>query len=206
VDREYLDGLRDEVLRVRQRQRRRMEDVGVEEVRDGREISAQDAEELFTVPRERPHHEERVAQVPRHVFRQPGRERPRASQGDRCIRGGRAPRAAHQLFVASGNASSIRTWRIAAVGTARIAPTMPRSEPPMSSETITTTALTPTWRSITFGTRIWFSNCCCATKKTVTPSATAGDTEKATMMAGIAARRGPTTGIISPIAAMSAST
>ena len=40
-------------------------------------------------------------------------------------------------------------------------------------------ALTPTWRSITFGTSTWFSNCCWATKKTSTPSASPGETDSA---------------------------
>ena len=43
---------------------------------------------------------------------------------------------------------------------------------------ITTTALTPTCRSITLGTSTWFSNCCWTKKKIATPSASAGDTEK----------------------------
>src|SRR5262245_35759858 len=51
------------------------------------------------------------------------------------------------------NSSSI-TDRIAVVGIARIAPTSPQSDPPMSSATITATGLTPTRRSMIFGTRI----------------------------------------------------
>ena len=65
---------------------------------------------------------------------------------------------------------------------------------------ITITALTPTCRSMTFGTSTWFSNCCCTRKKIATPSASVGDTVKATATAGIAASSGPTIGIISPIA------
>ena len=65
----------------------------------------------------------------------------------------------------AASAPTTTTWRIAAVGTARIAPTMPRSLPPISSATITVTALTPTCRDMIFGTRMWFSNCCCRTKK-----------------------------------------
>ena len=38
------------------------------------------------------------------------------------------------------------TWRMAADGTASIAPMMPSSEPPMSSAMMTVTALTPTCR------------------------------------------------------------
>ena len=41
---------------------------------------------------------------------------------------------------------------MAAVGTARIAPRMPSSLPPMSSDTMTVTALTPTCRAMIFGT------------------------------------------------------
>ena len=59
---------------------------------------------------------------------------------------------------------------MAAVGTARMAPGMPSSLPPISSATITVTALTPTCRDITFGTRTWFSICCCTTKKITTSS------------------------------------
>ena len=83
---------------------------------------------------------------------------------------------------------------------------MPSSEPPISSATITTAALTPTWRSMTFGTSTWFSNCCWTKKKIATPSASVGDTVKATATAGIAASIGPTIGIISPMPAISAST
>ena len=63
------------------------------------------------------------------------------------------------------------TCRIAAVGTARMAPAIPSRLPPMSNATMTVTALTPTWRSMTFGTRTWFSNCCWTTKKARTSSA-----------------------------------
>ena len=52
------------------------------------------------------------------------------------------------------------------LGTASMAPRMPSSEPPTSSATMTITALTPTWRSMTFGTSRWFSTCCCSRKKT----------------------------------------
>jgi hypothetical protein len=44
--------------------------------------------------------------------------------------------------------------RIAAVGTARIAPGMPSRLPPMSSEMITVTGLKPTCRDMIFGTRM----------------------------------------------------
>ncbi len=76
----------------------------------------------------------------------------------------------------------------------------------MSSATITVTALTPTCRSITFGTSTWFSTCCCASRKSAVKIAVRGDTVSATAMAGIADKIGPTIGIISPNAATSAST
>jgi hypothetical protein len=98
------------------------------------------------------------------------------------------------------------TWRMAAVGTARMAPTMPARLPPMRSAMMTVTALTPTWRDMILGTRTWFSSCCCSTKKMRTSSAYCGDTEAATASAGMAERIGPMTGIISPIAEMSART
>ena len=70
----------------------------------------------------------------------------------------------------------------------------------MSSATMTVTALTPTCRSMTFGTRTWFSSCCWTTKNTITSSTLLTETVAATAIAGIAARIGPTTGIISPTA------
>ena len=45
------------------------------------------------------------------------------------------------------------TWRMAADGTARMAPRMPSSEPPISSAMMTVTALTPTCLDMIFGTR-----------------------------------------------------
>ena len=103
--------------------------------------------------------------------------------------------------------SSVKTTcRIAAVGTARMAPTMPSNLPPISSDTITVTALTPTCRAITLGTSMWFSNCCWTTKKTMTNRTVFNEMLAATAMAGIADRIGPTTGISSPMPEMSAST
>ena len=61
-------------------------------------------------------------------------------------------------------------------------------------------------RDITFGTSRWFSICCCTTKKISTKITFSTDTVAATPSAGTAAMIGPTTGIISPIAEMSAST
>ena len=107
----------------------------------------------------------------------------------------------------SSSVSSLKmTCRMAAVGTARMAPTMPSSLPPMSSATITVTALTPTCRAMTFGTSTWFSNCCCTTKNTMTSSTFLSETLEATAIAGIAERIGPTTGISSPTPEISAST
>ncbi len=54
---------------------------------------------------------------------------------------------------------------MAAVGTARIAPTSPSSDPPINNAMMTSTGLMPTCRDITFGTRTWFSTCCCKKKK-----------------------------------------
>ena len=42
--------------------------------------------------------------------------------------------------------------------------------PPISSATITVTALTPTCRDMIFGTSMWFSSCCCRKKKISTRS------------------------------------
>ena len=95
---------------------------------------------------------------------------------------------------------------MAAVGTARIAPTMPSSLPPMSSATITVTALTPTCRAMTFGTRTWFSNCCCRRRRSITNSTVFSEMLEATAIAGIAERIGPTTGISSPMPEISART
>ena len=71
---------------------------------------------------------------------------------------------------------------------------------------ITVTGLTPTCRDMIFGTRMWFSSCCCTRKKITTSRTFFSDTVAATAMAGIADSIGPTIGIISPIAEISAST
>ena len=76
----------------------------------------------------------------------PKNERTRAEEACRRVSTKVSAWLGGQLFLAGVIGGS------AAVGTARMAPTMPSSEPPMSSAMITTTALTPTWRSITFGT------------------------------------------------------
>ena len=95
---------------------------------------------------------------------------------------------------------------MAAVGTARMAPGIPSSLPPISSAVITVTALTPTCRDITFGTSTWFSICCCTTKKITTRRTFFSDTVAATATAGIAASTGPTIGISSPMPEINAST
>ena len=75
----------------------------------------------------------------------------------------------------------------------------------MSSATITVTALTPTWRSMTFGTSRSFSTCCWTVQKINTKIPVRTETVKPTRTAGMADSIGPTTGIISPTAATSAS-
>ena len=128
---------------------------------------------------------------------------------------GRLERLRHALELRAGLGSSVSrdaihsvnsTCRIAAVGTARMAPGMPSSLPPISSATMTATALTPTCRSMTFGTSTWFSSCCCTTKNRSRQQDLLDRHRGGHAIAGIAARIGPTTGIISPIAEISAST
>ena len=98
------------------------------------------------------------------------------------------------------------TERIAAVGIARIAPTSPYSSPPINSATMTATGLTPTRRSMIFGTRMFASSWCSTRKYIPTVSASFGDTVSATATAVTPPMIGPITGIVSPIAAMSAMT
>src|SRR6185295_5176342 len=213
VDREDLHRLRHEMLRVGERQRRRVEDVGIEEMAEMRGVAREDAAQLLAVPRQDPDVEDRVAQVPGDVAREPFRERPRHAEGDDGVRRCRVPRARVRRAESKDHSSDVSfisssntTCRMAAVGTARIAPITPSSEPPISSALITTTGLMPTWRCMMFGTSRWFSSCCCAKKNAMTPSASVGFTDSATAIAGTADRIGPTIGIISPRPAMSAST
>src|SRR6188768_156009 len=95
---------------------------------------------------------------------------------------------------------------IATVGTASSAPTKPSSSLPIASDMITVTALRPTVSPITLGTSTLFSISCSAQQNPATVNDIVGDTVNATSTAGIADSKGPTIGIISPMAAMTAST
>lgn len=70
---------------------------------------------------------------------------------------------------------------------------IPSSDPPSSSATMTTTGLTPTCRSMIFGTSRWFSICCCTSQKIATHNAARGETVSATRRAGTAESSGAIT-------------
>ena len=76
IDRKDLERLRNEMLRVRERQRGRVKDVRIEEMPQVRVVTSDDAAELLTVPREDPHVEDRIAKIPRDVTRESAGERP----------------------------------------------------------------------------------------------------------------------------------
>ncbi len=103
--RQNLDRLRDEVLRVGECQRQRVKDVGVEERCESREVTVQNRDELLAVPRQRPHHEDRIAKVGRHVAPETSNERPGRDHRQRQIGGRRVPRTPHQSAVASTRSS-----------------------------------------------------------------------------------------------------
>ena len=98
------------------------------------------------------------------------------------------------------------TCRIAAVGTARIAPDDAEQTAADQQRDDDRDGADADLPRMIFGTSTWFSSCCCSTKKITTNSTFLHDTVDATAIAGIAARIGPTTGIISPTAEISAST
>ena len=75
-----------------------------------------------------------------------------------------------------------------------------------SSAMMTMPALTPTCRSMTFGTSTWFSICCCTRKKIATNSAVAGETGQRDADCGNRREDRSDDGIISPRPAISAST
>ena len=96
--------------------------------------------------------------------------------------------------------------RMATVGMARIAPIRPQSEPPIRRATITATGLTPTRRSMIFGTRMFASSWCRIRKYAPTIAASLAETVIATATAVMPPMTGPTMGIVSPMAATSATT
>src|SRR5918993_2863271 len=221
-DGERLHGLREEMLRIRQRIRCGMKDVRVPVAGQGAKVAAQKTPEVIRPPGHDPGVQQRIAEVPRDGRCERRRERPCQQDGGDGVEPGRRGGSSPPGVAAPGDAarrdaggahhtsslvsSSKITCSTAAVGTASSAPTMPSSDPPISRAMMTVTALTPTCRSISFGTSRWFSNCCCTRKKAPTPSAMLGETVRATISAGIAERIGPTIGISSPTPAMNPST
>ena len=65
----------------------------------------QDREQLLAVPRQDPHHEHRVAEVPGDVASEPAGERPGGDERERHIGRQRVPRTAHQSGVGLGASS-----------------------------------------------------------------------------------------------------
>ena len=65
------------MLGVRQRQRRWVKDVGIKKPGNARDVSAEETKQLLAVPRQNPHDEQRVAEIPRHITTETARQRPR---------------------------------------------------------------------------------------------------------------------------------
>ena len=83
-----------------------MEDIGVEERGQSCEIAAEDREQLFAIPRQHPHHEDRVAEIRGNVASDAADQRPRGDDREHQIGGQRVPRTLHQ----SADASTSSSW------------------------------------------------------------------------------------------------
>ena len=67
-----------------------------------REVPREDAQDLLAVPRQDPHVEDRITEVPGDIASQPKRQRPGGDERRHPIRGERMRRAARQAIDASG--------------------------------------------------------------------------------------------------------
>src|SRR5262249_26109727 len=139
-----LQRLRHKVFRIGERQRCGVKDVRIEERPHVRKVSGENGANLLAIPRENPHVENGITEIPCDGARHPALERPRHDDRNDEVRSKRVETAPHQSTGVSAESSWSSTCTIAAVGTARIAPTIPSSDPPISRATITPTGLMPT--------------------------------------------------------------